>query len=175
MKMEIINILKKYFTIFFTKYIMCLKENKEYKVNLYSALMFDFVTLFVFYLFLSVFIGSLAGDILVGWRKYDYILYYFLLLHAGKGVRFFFLQGFSRNLLNGVMNIYLSKPVNPYFFSAIQTYRGANALTYPLLLMIIICMIFMFDYTNYILGFFMMFFGLVYYITFYNLFASLAF
>lgn len=75
------NKMRKYFDIFFSKYVIALKGNKKYKINLYSALLFDVVTLFVFYLFLSIFIGNLAGDILVGWRKYDYILYYLLLLH----------------------------------------------------------------------------------------------
>lgn len=104
------------------------------------------------------------------------IIYYIIFCYCiGKGVRFFFLEGLSRKLLNGIMNIYLSKPVNPYFFSAIQKFRGANALTYPLLLLIILIMIFSLDYTNYFLGLIMMIFGVAYYMIFFNFFSSISF
>lgn len=152
---------------------LSLKENIEYKVNLYSVLLFDFLTLFVYFIFFSIY-SKLIDDIIL-LSKFDFVLYYCLLLLGGKFVRFFFLRNFKYTLISGNLNIYLTKPVNSFFLSSIIRISGANTFTAPILLGITIILILLADYTNYIISFVILFFGFIYYSVFFNFFQSFAF
>jgi ABC-type uncharacterized transport system permease subunit len=165
------NNIQKYFEIFFTKVIIALKENKEYKANLWNALITNVVSFLVILLFFSA-LSPLLGEIL-GWTFRDYILYISMLLLLGKVHMVFTLKFLQRVLLNGDFNTILLKPVNSFFYFSTQ-FKGVVLVTFSIFLLINLFLIFLYYNFSFIFLFYFLF-SIIYVPLFFSFFISTAF
>lgn len=167
------NTIQKYFEVFITKSLISLKENKEYKTQLWSVILFDIMIFLVMIFFYSVF-GELVFEFL-NWSTYDFLIFFCLNMLAAKVIWMHFLKVFASRLLNGELNLYLVRPINSYFMANSMTINGANIVTGLAYLLLTILLIYFGNYSYYLLAFLIFILGCIYYLIFHNFIASLAF
>ncbi len=148
-----------YFDFILTKFSLSYKENSEYKINLWSAILANISIVFVFILFFEV-LSSLISNIL-NWTRYDFILYSILILTGSKIYFIICIRKFNRFLLNGDLNTILTKPINPLFHQFFNNLRGPILIIFPILILIILILIFLGNYSNFLLAFLSFFLGFI--------------
>jgi len=154
--------------------ILGLKENKEYKANLFSIFLTDImylITSIFFYLILQ----DLIGDEILNWSAFDFMLYGFLVYLSFKFIRMLSFSSLPRFLILGKLNVILTKPITPFLFLSTQGFRGFRFVSISYLFLIILSLIFYNNYSNIFLGILVYFYGLFYLIVLYNFLYSLSF
>lgn len=119
-----------YLNIFKERIKIALKENKEYKAQLYGLLFFDLVLFLVYSLFYYVY-GGFVNDIL-NWSKFDFLMFLILIQIASKFRWAFSLTNFTTFLIKGNLNNYLTKPLNPFYILSMNAITGGTIATIPL-------------------------------------------
>jgi len=166
---------KKNLNFILAKIIIGLKENKEYKINLYSAIIVNLVVVLIYLIFFMIFNKNFPE--VLNFTRYDFLVYGFLILSGSKIYHIFVLKYFSKKLLRGDLNLILTKPINPFLFSIFSSFRGPVIIVFPMLLLITLLLIYFGDYSiiNYIPAILFFIFSCIYYMIFFNIFESLAF
>lgn len=167
------NSILKHVEIFFIKCIISLKENKEYKTQLWFVILFDTILFFMMMIFYIVY-GNLVFEFLE-WSSYDFMVFFLIQLLTAKVLWLHFLRYFSTRLVRGDLNQVLVKPVNSYFFTNTLQINGANIVTGIVLFFIIVFFLIFGHYNNILLASLIWLIGTIFYIVYYNFFASLAF
>lgn len=167
------NIFQKYLDLLFTKFIITIKEFKEYKSNTYSVLIVDILVLSVYVLFLSIY-GAIIGNLL-NWETYDFLVYYLLMLFEWKFVWLFSLADFKTKLKNGELNSCLNKPINPFFYFSITKMNSATIITTLILFVSTIFFLFYGDYSHEILALSVALLGGFYFVIFFDFLESTSF
>jgi ABC-type uncharacterized transport system permease subunit len=164
---------RKHLDVLVAKIKIALKENKEYKANLWGVILSDFFVFGSYVVFFFIY-NVIVGDIL-DWDNLDFLVYLMLLFLAGKIMWSFSLIHFGIFLLNGGLNNYLVRPVNSYFMSSLNHLMGATFPTALMMLAGLVVFLSFGSYGDYVLSFFLFFFGVLFYILFVNFFYSVAF
>ena len=167
------NFFQKYSEVFFTKCKIALKENKEYKAQFWSVVLFDLILVFVILLFFE-FYGKLVFEIL-NWSIFDFFLLFCFQLLAGKFYWMHNLRFLSQRILQGELNLYLIRPVNTFFLTSIKFISGSNIITGVILLIVTIFAIFIGNYQNIILAVIILVLGSIYFVIFIDFLYSFAF
>lgn len=167
------NFFEKYSEVFFTKCKLALKENKEYKAQFWSVVLFDLILVCVILIFYTIY-GNLINSIL-NWNLIDFFLLFCFQLLAGKFFWMHNLRFFSQRLLQGELNLYLVRPINSFFISSIKFISGSNILTGIVLFVITIGTIFTNSYENILLSILIWFLGSIYYLIFVDFLYSFGF
>ncbi len=165
------SIFIKYFDVLVEIFSVALKQNKEYKANLWSALLINLVYILVmisFYLAFFPLISSISN-----WNEVDYLMFIFILLLLGKFVIVFSVKRLNRDLLEGKLNIVLSKPINPFFYFSTR-FNGAVLVVSSLVFLSFLFLLFYFYQFNFIFLFYFIF-SAIYQIIFVTFFISTAF
>lgn len=132
-----------------TRIGLALKENVEYRMNLWSAFIINIVVSFVSIFFYLVYFE--VGVIVEGWNFYDVVLYFFLFLASSKALHSISLKNFNIVLLRGIFSNILVLPINSFLFSIFYRLRGPVLVIFPILLFIIGVFVFLENsYSNYI-------------------------
>lgn len=161
----------KHVYIFVTKVQIALKENTEYKINLWSAIITNIVFFCVVMIFYSA-ISPLLEEIL-GWTIIDFSLYLSMSLLLGKFQGIFTLKFLQRVLLKGDFNSILCKPVNSFFYFSTQ-FRGMILVTLSIFIIINFTLILLYYNLSFLFLFYFLF-SIVYTSLFFSLFMSTAF
>jgi ABC-type uncharacterized transport system permease subunit len=119
---------EKYKEIFYERIIIALKGNKEYKINFWSVVSLDII-LFLTYMIFYNFYGQLISEFL-NWKSFDYTTFFVIVLTISKLKYMFSLKHFSRFLLKGDLNIYLTKPYNLFFSQILRPLSGAGIISF---------------------------------------------
>ena len=163
---KILNFLKESFLI-------SIQTSKEYKLNTYFMITFDFFLvaskLFAFYIILSI-----VGD-LIGWNVYDYFMCFVLILAYWKFWWMHNLRGFSRNLLRGDLNNYLTKPISTYLQICSNNMSFANFVSGIFLLILIYIIAIYQNYSNFLFATSVLILGQIAFVFLRNLFEAFAF
>ena len=165
---------KNHFNFFIEKNIISKQASKEYKINFYFMLLFDIILFFTTTTFFYVMLPFI--NLVLDWTIYDLILVYWLELLTWKILWSHNLRGWNNRLLNGELNNYITKPINPYFGATSQLMSWPNTLTGFFILFG--SLFFMFTHQNYIypfFGFLVFLFGVFMFILYFNFFYSLNF
>lgn len=141
--------MKNNLTFIIEKFKLALKENSEYKINLWSAFIINIVVIIILILFFSIF-KNLAGDIL-NWNSYDFLIYTLLILTGSKSHFIFSIRRMKQLLLFGTLNQILSKPINPFIFASVNSLKGPVLIIFPILFISTLILIYFADYSNYLL------------------------
>ena len=110
------------------KFNQALKENKEYKINLWNIILIDLFLTLTYFLFYKIY-GNLILEIL-DWEFYDFMILFFLTLTLSKIKHFFSLKFLLIDLLTGNFNSYLTKPVNTFIFQNLKSLKGAGIVAF---------------------------------------------
>lgn len=161
----------KHIDIFITKVQIALKENTEYKINLWSAIITNIIYFSVIMIFYTA-ISPLLEEIL-GWTIIDFSLYLSMGLLLGKFQGIFTLKFLQRVLLKGDFNSILCKPVNSFFYFSTQ-FRGMILVTLSIFIMINFILILLYYNLSFLFLFYFLF-SIVYTSLFFSLFMSTAF
>lgn len=153
-------------------YFQAFKQIKEYPINFWSIVYFD-ISLTIVYLFFYSIIQSLSLNFL-SWTYLDFILLYVTIQMISKGTYFFILRSLNKQLLLGDLNIWKSKPINPFIGMSSRAKDGAIFTTFIFLFFLIILYLYG-PYQNIFQGILLLFFSLIYYIVYTDFFESLAF
>jgi len=164
----------KLFNIWFVRFLLSLKQIKEYKANFLSVLLFDLILFFSTMLFYTIFLGDVSSDIL-GWGINEFVLLFCFGLLGGKFTWMFNLFGFSGRLLSGELNLYLVRPVNAFFMAATSKMSGANFVTSVFLFLFSLIWLFINDFKYILLVVVLMVFGWFMYSTLYCFMESISF
>ena len=167
------NIFQKYSEVFLTKCLIAMKENKEYKAQFWSVLLFDIILVFVILLFFE-FYGKLVFEIL-NWSLLDFFILFCFQLLAGKFYWMHNLRFLSQRILQGELNLYLVRPINTFFLTSIKFISGSNIITGVILLIITIFSVFIGNYQNMIYSFIILILGSIYFLIFIDFLYSFAF
>jgi ABC-type uncharacterized transport system permease subunit len=165
---------QKYKEIFLAKIKIALKENKEYKAMLWSLIILD-VMFFLSYMIFYNFYGGLIFEFL-SWSSFDYVTFFLIILTLSKLKHMFSLKMFSKFLLRGDLNLYLTKPYNLFFSQAIRPLTGAGIVSY--IFCVFVCFLLILFYENFeSLGLilFIFLFGSFFELLFHNFLFSFAF
>lgn len=155
---------------FYTKIKNSLLEIKEYKINFYTILISDIIWGAVTF-YLLIILNSLGN--IVNWSFWSYILFILFVKLNGKFIYSFSGRRFNIGLLKGHLNLYLTKPINPYFYFLTLRCAGPNLILIPIFFILII-LIFIFKLFN-PLGFLIFIFGTFFTLVFFSLFEILSF
>ena len=152
-----------------------LKENKEYKINFWSLILFD-IALIISYMTFYLIYSNLVSD-LIGWENFDFLFYFILLGIISKIKHIFGNKYLVSDIRSGDLNNYLTKPVNIYFFSNII--KTVNGLSFTILIFIflIIPFLFFYDFTfnTFLLFIFVLLFSCIFEFVFSNFLFSFSF
>lgn len=168
------NILQKYMEIFIVKLKIGLKEMAEYKANNIAGLIANFFVSGSYILFYMIFAETIMYDFL-DWEKMDYVVMFILLMTFALFLRFFTLSSFHLELLKGNLNDFLVRPINPYSIMSTRNLRGSIILNSIIFLGISLFLLFIGDYSNYLLAFCIGFIGFIGHILIVNNIFSLSF
>ena len=143
-----------------TKFKLALLENREYKMNLYSVLLFDSFAVFgmmVIYLVIEQ-VSNISG-----WGFKDFLLLVLLNALTGKTAFGLTFRYFHKTLLSGDFNLYLTRPNSPFTFMIMQNQNGANIVSLLFLILPIVFILTLF-YDAILFGWSVYFIGLIFYI-----------
>jgi len=164
----------KLFNVWRVRFLLSLKQIKEYKANFLSVLLFDSILFFSTMLFYIIFLGDVSSDIL-GWGFNEFVLLFCFGLLGGKFTWMFNLFGFSGRLLSGELNLYLVRPVNVFFMAATNKMSGANFVTSVFLFVFSMIWLLVREFEHLFLVVVLMVFGWVMYSTLYCFMDSISF
>lgn len=166
------NRLIKHLEILLIKINLALKENKEYKINLWNAFIINIIYVLVMSIFYISINPLLEG--IISWSNQDFLLFLLLHLFMGKFLIIFSIKGLRFFLLSGEFNVILNKPINTFFHISTQ-FSGPVFLIFVTLFIITSIAIILEYMKNVFL--FLLFFVLssVYLVIFFSFFNSFAF
>ena len=153
------------------KFNQALKENKEYKVNLWNIFLIDLFLTLTYFLFYKIY-GDLIFEIL-DWELYDFMISFFLVLTLSKIKHLFSFKYLLGNLLSGNLNSYLTKPVNTFIFQNLQSLTGAGIVAF--IFSIFLSFYFLLNMNNLLLVFILFLFAFLFEWLFNNFFWSFSF
>lgn len=131
--------------VIYTKFKLGLLENREYKINFFMVLLFDFSVIIVLLLFLLILEQTSS---VANWSVLQYFLFIVSTLFAGKFYFGLTFRDFNRILLSGEFNMYVAKPVHPFSFLLAKNLNGANSLSLLIIVFPLISIVlFFFEYT----------------------------
>jgi ABC-type uncharacterized transport system permease subunit len=164
---------KKTFNIILTKFNIALKENKEYKGNFWSSILADlgvFLSLYVFYLGYK----NLGNDFL-NWSSIDFLTYLIIINFFMRLYYLLRIHYFSKVLLSGKFQTYLTKPTSSYLLTWLDMVIGSNVLLMPIYFVIGLLIIIYLGYSNILLGTLISLFGIAYTALVFNTIQSFSF
>ncbi len=167
-----INTFRKHINFMKEIYSQAFKQIKEYPANFFSVFYFDIILTLVYLLFYNIF-QDISKEFL-SWSYYDFILFYVSISLITKATYWFRLRYFNLKLLNGDLNIWISKPINPFLALSLRDKDSAIYTTF-IFIPILLILLFFGEYSNYLFSFLILFFGLIYYVFFISFFQSFAF
>ena len=144
--------ISKHIDYFILKVILAFKENKEYKINLWSGLLINTLNLVITILFISIIVNN--SLINLNWTKLDYIIFSTLVLLGSKGYHLFVFKHLSLKLRKGMLNESRIRPLNIIFIESLRSLRGPVLVVFPSLFILVIILIGLGTYTNYFFSIF---------------------
>lgn len=169
-----VNLLVRNLYFLYERYKQAFKENSEYKINLWSAIGINIVTLIIGFIFFDVYSNVLGNDIL-DWNIKDFFIYMLITLAGSKSFHIFSLKRFNISLVTGKLNVALIRPINPFIYMSVSELRGPVLIVFPMLLLSIFLALFFYDYANVFFFFLFFVFGFFYFSMYNNIFQLLAF
>ena len=166
------NFMTKHIEVYYSFLRLALKQNKEYKINLVMGFLANVTVTLAYFLFYFVY-TNISNEFL-GWKFYDFALMLLILLTASLGLRMFCIFLFQRTLLTGTMNLYLIRPVNPFFMS-LSKFTGSIVFYTTLWFLISIIFVLIGNYQNYLLALLCFVIGFVGHVLIINNILSLSF
>ena len=167
------TIFQKYSQIYFSKMNISFQTLKEYKINFYSILVFDFTLLIATFVFFGIY-KSIAGDFL-NWNLSEFILLFIITFVIEKLRWLFSLLDFRNVLLKGHLNVLITKPVNVFFMASIRLLNAGNLITSFFWILAAIFIIISNNYSNYLFGILVWIFGIIFVVLFRNMIFMTAF
>lgn len=158
----------------FTKeiYVQAFKQIKEYPANFFSVFYFDIILTGVFLIFYNIF-NEISADFL-SWNYYDFILFFVSISLITKATYWFRIRFLNLKLLSGDLNIWISKPLNPFIALSLRD-KGSAIYTTFIFLPPLIILLYFGNYQNYFYSLSLLLFGLIYYVFFLAFLQSSAF
>jgi len=158
----------------FILYYLSKQKMKEYKIDFFSMMFFDFFLLTTYMISYFV-IGGLVFSFL-HWNIGDFFLLFCFTLLAWKILWVWGLRNFAFKLLKGNINVYLLRPINIYFSASVEGINFQNLISgLGLFIIAIIYIIYSKIYIHYLLAFFIFIFGCTFLMVFVNFLESFAF
>ncbi|NQZ84551.1 MAG: ABC-2 family transporter protein [Nanoarchaeales archaeon] len=165
--------LSRYFNFFITKIYMGFIEIKEYKVNTLIILLNDIIYMYITFIFINLF--SNLTSYFDTWSNFDKFTYLILLYSGVRIMRYFLLRRFSQKLKSGELNLYLTRPLNPFIFAATNGINSVTVFsTFPVIISFIYIII-VGSYQNILLTILLHIFGIFYFALILNVCMSFAF
>lgn len=152
---------------------LAIKENKEYKANLYSVLFLDVIITIVYFFFYKI-LGDLIFGI-VNWEFKDYMMFWLAIMIPSKSRFIFSLLRFKESILTGKLNTYLTKPIKSFIFSTFEIASGASVISTSLMVIVYAIVVYLFNYEYILYGTLVLILGTISYLTMINFFLSFLF
>ncbi len=165
--------IKRHINYFSIKTRISMQTNKEYKADFYSMMAFDIFHMVTMMIFFSV-IMTLTSDFL-NWNLTDFFLFFMFNLLMWKILWIHNLRGFEKNLLKGELNTSILRPLNIYYQESSRHINYQNMISGFIMLLIIIYVTIVNNYSNPVSGILFFFFGCIYFMVFFNFFKSFCF
>lgn len=101
-------------------------ENREYKANFYMVLLFDSMAVLTMTA-LMILIESVSS--ISGWNSFDFFTIVIFTLFNAKIIYGITFRFFNQFLLTGDFNMWITKPISPFYMMITKNMNGANIIS----------------------------------------------